>query len=110
MRAVVADNAPVFEVSARFFDQTCERILVDISHLSGPRIGVRIDNLITGGYQRDARPLMDGNRGDADAGERAKIMRAQPSAPGKDQITFFDIIADLDDVLPGRHASVNLAE
>jgi hypothetical protein len=61
LRAIVTDHAPVFELAANFLNQAGKRMLVDVAHLSGARLGLGIDNLVASGNQRDARPLVHRN-------------------------------------------------
>ena len=51
---------------------------------------------------------MDEDAGDPDARERAEIVSTQAMAAGEDRLAAAHVVADADDVLPGRDAPVHL--
>jgi hypothetical protein len=53
--AIIANHTPIFQLAAAFFDQTSERMLIDVSDLPGQRFGLNVDDLVSRGDQGDAR-------------------------------------------------------
>ncbi len=82
-------------------------MLIDVSNLSGHWIRVGINNLIPGGDQRNARPHVNQDGRDPDTGESTQIVGSEPPPALENQLAFLDVVAYLDDVLPGRDATMN---
>ena len=73
---VVADDAARLRHAARAFHNAADRVGVDIAHLAGLRLVVRIDHFVAGRQNADARPLRHGDLRDAQRHQAAQILRA----------------------------------
>jgi hypothetical protein len=76
-------------------------VLIDVAHLSGHWIRVGINDLIPGGDQRNAGPRVNQDGRDPDTGQSTQIVGPEPFPALENQLAFFDVVADLDNVLPG---------
>src|SRR5215510_1862328 len=104
---VIADDAPIAQFAAGFLDETGKRVLIDVAYLSGHWIRVGIDDLITRGDQPNAWPHINQEGKNSDTGECPQIVGPEPPSAPENQLAFFDVVADLDNVLPGRDTAMN---
>src|SRR5262245_51455330 len=104
---VIADDTPIAQFSAGFLDETGKRVLIDVAHLSGLRICVGIDDLIPRGDQPDTWPHVNQEGKNSDTGERPQIVGPEPPSAPENQLASFDVVANLDNVLPGRDTAMN---
>src|SRR5262249_6223978 len=104
---VIADDTPIAQFSAGFLDETGKRVLIDVAHLSGLRICVGIDDLIPCGDQPDTWPHVNQEGKNSDTGERPQIVGPEPPSAPENQLASFDVVANLDNVLPGRDTAMN---